>query len=160
MESVSIAEASSLLEISRQRVQQLIWAKRVKGAYKTNKGWQIPLYGEMPRIIRGKRGKRGTWRVKRREKATIIHVNKNLIAANNNNDVKKPVIIVRKGSKVTYCSEVSFEGKCKIVYQPNHKKLNCGAQVWIEVDASTEIQMKSETIIIEKEIDELKLISG
>ena len=114
----------------------------------------------MPRIIRGKRGKRGTWRVKRREKPTIIHVNKNIIGANNNNDVKKPVIIVRKGSKVTYCSEVSFEGKCKIVYQPSNDKLYAGAQVWIEVDAGTEIKMKSETIILKKEIDKLKLISG
>ncbi|MGK7897667.1 MAG: hypothetical protein AB4372_29640, partial [Xenococcus sp. (in: cyanobacteria)] len=78
-----------------------------------------------------------------------------LIGANNNNDVKKPVIIVRKGSKVTYCSEVSFQGNCKIVYRPDNKKLNTGAQVWMEVDAGTEIKMKSETIIIKKEIDQV-----
>ncbi len=59
MESVSIVKASRLLEISRQRVQQLIYANRVKGAYTTKKGWQIPLYREMPRIIRGKRGVKG-----------------------------------------------------------------------------------------------------
>ncbi|MDJ0731704.1 MAG: hypothetical protein QNJ33_17105 [Crocosphaera sp.] len=143
MKSVSIAEASTLLEISRQRIQQLIWAKRVKGAYKTKKGWQIPLYGEMPRIIRGKRGKKGTWRVKRSEKPTIIHVNKHKIAANHHKEIKEPVIALRRGSKVTYCSELSFEGKCKIVYRPDNKKLNGGAKVWIEVDSSTEINLKS-----------------
>ncbi|MDJ0661887.1 MAG: hypothetical protein QNJ42_20740 [Crocosphaera sp.] len=143
MEPVSIAEASRLLDISRQRLQQLIWAKRVKGAYKTEKGWQIPLYREMPRIIRGKRGKKGTWRVQRREKPTIIHVNKQKISANHNKDIKEPVIIVRKGSQVTYCSEVSFVGHCKIVYQPDNEKLHAGAKVWIEVDAGTEIDMKA-----------------
>ena len=150
MEPVSIAEASRLLEISRQRVQQLIWAKRVKGAYKTEKGWQIPLYREMPRIIRGKRGKKGTWRVQRREKPTIIHVNKQKISTNHNKDIKEPVIIVRKGSQVTYCSEVSFVGHCRIIYQPDNEKLNAGAKVWIEVDAGTEINMKSETIILKR----------
>ena len=46
METLTITEASSLLEISRQRILQLIHAKRVKGAYKTQKGWKIPLYGK------------------------------------------------------------------------------------------------------------------
>ena len=94
---------------------------------------------------------KGTWRVQRRTQPTIIHVNKNLIGANNKKDVKEPVIIVRKGSKVTYCSEVSFVGHCKIVYQPDKQQLKCGAKVWIEVDPSTQINLKSETIILEKE---------
>ncbi|MEA5535296.1 hypothetical protein [Crocosphaera sp. XPORK-15E] len=153
MESVSIVEASLLLEISRQRIQQLIYAHRVKGAYKTDRGWQIPLYGDMPRIIRGKRGVKGRWRVKRRLKPTIIHVNKNIIGANHNKDIKDPVIAVRKGSKVTYCSEVSFEGKCQIVYRPENKKRYGGAKVWIEVDATTEIVMNSEKIVIKKNGD-------
>ncbi|MDJ0728433.1 MAG: hypothetical protein QNJ33_00405 [Crocosphaera sp.] len=141
MKVITISEASSLLEISRQRLQQLIWAKRVKGAYKNEKGWQIPLYGNMPRIIRGKRGPRGTWRVKRRTSPTVIHVNKHIIAANHHKEIKDPVIAVRKGSKVTYCSELSFEGKCQIVYRPENKNHYGGAKVWIEVAPTTEILM-------------------
>ncbi|MEL4897944.1 helix-turn-helix domain-containing protein [Crocosphaera sp. Alani8] len=65
MEVVTITEASRLLEISRQRIWQLINAKRIKGAYKTQKGWKIPLYGKtrMPKIIRGQRGCKGKWLV-------------------------------------------------------------------------------------------------
>ncbi|MGB5772039.1 MAG: hypothetical protein WBM32_19555 [Crocosphaera sp.] len=148
MQSVGIVEASHLLEMSRQRIQQLIYANRVKGAYKSKGGWQIPLYGEMPRIIRGKRGLKGRWRVKRRKKPTIIHVNKHRIGANHNKEVKDPVIAVRKGSKVTYCSQVSFEGKCQIVYRPGGNSHCSGATVWIEVDATTEILMKSEKIVV------------
>ncbi|MGB5771987.1 MAG: hypothetical protein WBM32_19285 [Crocosphaera sp.] len=146
MEAIGILQASRLLEISRQRIQQLIYANRVKGAYKTKRGWQIPLYGEMPRIIRGKRGPNGRWRVQRRKKPTIIHVNKHRIGANYNKEVKDPVIAVRKGSKVTYCSQVSFEGKCQIVYRPEGNSHCSGAKVWIEVDATTDICMKQEKI--------------
>ena len=68
METVTITEASQVLEISRQRILQLIYANRVEGAFKTKEGWKIPLYGKerMPKIIRGKRGCKGTWRVERR----------------------------------------------------------------------------------------------
>ncbi len=157
METITLSEASCLLEISRQRILQLIYAKRVQGAYKTKQGWKIPLYGKrrMPKILRGKRGRKGTWRIQRRlEKPTIIHVNKGLVGTNNNRDEKEPVIIVRHKSKVTYCSEVSFEGRCKIIYRPGNEGLYAGAKVWMEVDAGTQINMKSETIIIKKSEDE------
>lgn len=155
METINVTEASRLLEISRQRILQLIYAKRVKGAYKTPQGWKIPLYGKtkMPRIIRGKRGCKGKWLVKRRTKPTVIHVNKGLIGSNNKRDEKEPVIIVRQGSKTTYCSEVSFNGQCKIVYRPDNETLHSKAKVWIEVDADTKISMKSETIIIKKQVN-------
>ncbi|MGB5592610.1 MAG: hypothetical protein WBM32_16575 [Crocosphaera sp.] len=153
MEAVNVTQASRLLEISRQRILQLIYAKRMKGAYKTQKGWQIPLYKDMPRIIRGKRGCKGKWRVQLRDKPTIIHVNKGLIGTNNKSDVKKPVIIVRQGYKTTYCSEVSFEGQCKIVYQPDNETLYAKAKVWIEVAPEIKVNMKSETIMIKKEKD-------
>jgi hypothetical protein len=67
--------------------------------------------------------------------------------ANRHKDIKDPVIVVRKGSKITYCSEVSFEGKCQIVYRPGNTKHCSGATVWIEVDATTELFMKSEKIV-------------
>ena len=157
MKTITLSEASYLLGISRQRILQLIYAKRVQGAYKTKQGWKLPLYGKrrMPKILRGKRGPKGKWLVQRREKPTIIHVNKGLIGTNNNRDNKEPVIIVRKGSIVTYCSEVSFEGNCKIIYRPDNKKLYASAKVWIEVDAETKINMKSETIIIKSKNQEI-----
>ncbi len=156
MEAVTITEASHLLQISCQRILQLIYAQRVKGAYKTQQGWKIPLYGKtkMPKIIRGQRGRKGTWLVKRSTKPTVIHVNKGLIASNNKRDEKEPVIIVRKGSKTTYCSEVSFHGQCKIVYRPDNESLYAKAKVWIEVEPGTKISMKSETIVIKKEVNE------
>ena len=153
METITLSEASYLLGISRQRILQLIYAKRVKGAHKTKQGWKLPLYDKkrMPKILKGKRGRKGTWQVQRpSEKPTIIHVNKGLVGTNNKRDNKEPVIIVRKGSKVTYCSEVSFEGHCKIIYRPDNEELYAGAKVWMEVDAGTQINMKSETIIIKK----------
>ncbi|MDJ0729152.1 MAG: hypothetical protein QNJ33_04085 [Crocosphaera sp.] len=158
MKAVTITEASHLLEISRQRILQLIYSQRVKGAYKTQQGWKIPLYGKtkMPKIIRGKRGRKGTWLVRRSTKPTVIHVNKGLIGSNNKREVKKPVIIVRKGSKTTYCSEVSFDGQCKIIYRPDNETLHGKAQVWIEVDSETEILMKSETIIVKKQVNKNK----
>ncbi|MDJ0843985.1 hypothetical protein [Crocosphaera sp.] len=155
MEAVTITEASHLLEISRQRILQLIYAQRVKGAYKTQRGWKIPLYGktQMPKIIRGKRGRKGTWLVRPSLKSTVIHVNKGLIASNNKREVKEPVIIVRKGSKTTYCSEVSFNGQCKIVYRPDNETLHAKAKVWIEVDSDTKIAMKSETMVIKTQVN-------
>lgn len=73
METITITEASHLLGISRQRILQLIYAKRVQGAYKTKEGWKIPLDDKrrMPNILRGKRGCKGTWRVQRQDDSLL-----------------------------------------------------------------------------------------
>ncbi|MEL4896738.1 hypothetical protein P9B04_14985, partial [Crocosphaera sp. Alani8] len=91
--------------------------------------------------------------LKRRQEPTVIHVNKGLIGSNNKKDEKKPVIIVRKGTKTTYCSEVSFNGKCKIIYRPDNETRYGSPKVWIEVNAGTKISMKSETIIVKNQVN-------
>jgi hypothetical protein len=139
MKSVNIVIASQLLGICRQRIQQLIYANRVKGAFKTEKGWQIPLYGEMPRIVPAKRGMKGTWRIHPPKKPTIIHVNRHKIQANHRQGKKEPVIAVRTGSKVHYGHQVSFNGQCTIVYNSDNHRKHGGAKVWIEVSPTTKI---------------------
>ncbi len=51
----------------------------------------------------------------------------------------EPVIAVRKDSKVHYGHQVSFEGKCTIVYAPDNERKHGGAKVWIEVSPTTPI---------------------
>lgn len=147
MESVNLVTASKLLGICRQRIQQLIYANRVKGAFKTKKGWRIPLYNDMPCIIPAKRGRKGTWRtlpLRQKRQKQIIHINRQKIAINHSkkkDEAKEPVIAVRRGSKVHYGHRVSVEGKCTVVYDPNNKKKHGGAKVWIEVSPTTPIKI-------------------
>lgn len=141
MLSVNVVTASELLGICCQRIRQLIYANRVKGAFKTPSGWQIPLYGQMPRIIPANHGMKGTWRIYPPKKPTIIHVNRQKIATNRNQNTKDPVIAVRMGSEVKYGHQVLFEGKCKIVYEPNSTRKHGGAKVWIEVSPTTKIRV-------------------
>lgn len=142
MQVVGIQEVSGLLGVSCQRIRQLIYQNRVKGAYKTKLGWKIPLYREMPQIIPGTRGPKGRWQLQRRPKTTIIHVNKHKIARNRQKDDKDPVIIVRQGSKVSYGNRVSFEGKCQIIYEPDNQKKYGGAKVWIAVGGEIPIYIE------------------
>jgi hypothetical protein len=142
MQAVNIVTASQLLGICRQRIQQLIYANRVKGAFKTKKGWQIPLYRKMPQIIPTKHGMKGTWRTEAPQKPKIIHINRQKIQANNRrdaNEAKEPVIAVRIDSKVNYAHQASFEGKCTIVYEPEGRRKYGGAKVWIEVSPTTKV---------------------
>lgn len=140
MESVNIVTASLLLGICRQRLQQLIYADRVRGAFKTRQGWQIPLYKGMPRIVPAKRGVKGTWRL-RPGTIKIIYINRHEIKANKDRTQKKPVISVRKGQKGFYGHQVTFTGKCTIVYEPENEKKHGGATVWIEVDPTVQIRV-------------------
>lgn len=137
MKYVCIAKAAHLLGISRQRVQQLLYAGRIKGAFKEGRFWRIPLYNDkMPQIIPGTRGPKGTWRKRPQQARTYIHVNQKIIKTNRNKLDKAPVICVREGNKVKYCHTVEFlGGLCRVVYDPDHPK-PCGATVWIEVDPS------------------------
>ncbi|EAZ92312.1 transcriptional regulator [Crocosphaera chwakensis] len=135
MNCVSVAKAAYLLGISRQRVQQLLYAQRIEGAFKEGRRWQIPLYnGKMPKIIPGKRGPKGTWRKRPQEATTYIHVNQQLIRDNLKKTEKEPVICIKQGSKVKYCHQVNIlDGLCQIIYDPYNPK-PCGATVWVEID--------------------------
>ncbi|MDT9178056.1 MAG: DNA-binding protein [Limnospira sp. PMC 1240.20] len=106
--------------------------------------WVIPLTGEMPEITPGGRGPKPTWQCSRpKNKPTYIHINKKVIGKNNHilretqgeiGDIQQllqPPIILNKGNKTLYASEIIIDGPCRLLYQP-FKKLCSGAQVWIE----------------------------
>jgi hypothetical protein len=59
----------------------------------------------------------------------IIHVNRNLIAANAKDGGNRPVYKV--GDR--YAQEVEILGPSRLVY--NGKQLSCGARAWLETDA-------------------------
>ncbi len=135
MKYVSIAKAAYLLGISRQRVQQLLYVRRIKGAFKEGRFWKIPLLNhEMPQVIPVNRGRKGTWRKFPQRATTYIHVNQNKIRSNRKKTEKEPVICVREGIKERYCDKVEIlGGLCTVVYDPDHPK-SCGATVWVEIN--------------------------
>ncbi|MDJ0744785.1 MAG: hypothetical protein QNJ32_15675 [Xenococcaceae cyanobacterium MO_167.B27] len=133
---VGTTEAAFLLNISVSRVKVLLQQNRIKGAIKEGRVWKIPLFKGMPQVEARGRGLRGTWRRRRCQKPTVIHVNKPQIDCNRKEETNKPVITIRQGSRKTYCHLAEIKGECRVVYQPNNP-LSCGAVVWIEVVSDT-----------------------
>ena len=133
---VGTTEAAFLLNISVSRVKVLLKQKRIKGAKKEGRVWRIPLIKGIPKVKECNRGLKGTWRRKRCDKTTRIHVNKLQISHNRKHKEKNPVITVRQGSRKTYCHLAEIKGSCRVVYQPDNP-LSCGAVVWIEVLSDT-----------------------
>ncbi|MGK7893851.1 MAG: DNA-binding protein [Xenococcus sp. (in: cyanobacteria)] len=129
---VVTTEAAFLLNISVSRVKVLLQQQRIKGAKKEGRVWKIPLIKGIPQVKECDRGLKGTWRKKRCDKTTRIHVNKPQINHNRKNKTLEPVITIRQGSRKTYCHLAEVKGSCRVVYQPDNP-LPCGAVVWIEV---------------------------
>ncbi|MGK7898522.1 MAG: DNA-binding protein [Xenococcus sp. (in: cyanobacteria)] len=129
---VGTTEAAFLLDISVSRVKVLLQQKRIKGAKKEGRVWKIPLTKGIPQVKECDRGLKGTWRRKRCNKTTKIHVNKPKIDQNRKHKTLEPVITIRQGSRKTSCHIADIKGSCRVVYQPDNP-LSCGAVVWIEV---------------------------
>ena len=129
---VGTTEAAFLLNISVSRVKVLLQQERIPGATKEGRVWKIPLKNGIPQVKECNHGLKGTWRKKRCNKTTRIHVNKPQIHQNRKYKTLEPVITVRQGSRKTYCHIAEVKGSCRIVYQPDNP-LPCGAVVWIEV---------------------------
>ena len=129
---VGTTEAAFLLNISVSRVKVLLQQQRIKGARKEGRVWRIPLFKGIPKIKECNRGLKGTWRRKRCNQTTKIHVNKLQISHNRKHKARNPVITIRQGSRKTYCHIAEIQGSCRVVYQPDNP-LSCGAVVWIEV---------------------------
>ena len=134
--TVGTTRAASLLNISVSRVKVLLQQERIKGAKKSGRVWRIPLIKGIPQVKARGRGLRGTWRRKRSQQSTVIHVNKPQIDRNRKAKANQPVIIVRQGNRKTYCHLAEIKGACRVVYQPDNP-LPCGAVVWIEVIPDT-----------------------
>ena len=140
MTMIGTREAAFLLGICCQRLRVLLAQGRIRGAYKHQGFWQIPLYGKMPVVIPGTRGPKGTWRHQKREKPTIVHINQHKIKANGKK-VKKnpsitfeqmmPVITFKQGNRNDMGYQMEIHGPCRIVYKPL-APLDCGAHLWIE----------------------------
>ena len=140
MKIIGTRQAAYLLGICCQRVRVLLSQGRIKGAYKHNGFWQIPLYGKMPVVIPGTRGPKGVWCLGKRRKATMIHVNQHKIKANgkkikNNPEISpynlKPVVSVKQGKRNDLGFEVEIHGPCRVVYRP-FEPADCGAHLWID----------------------------
>ncbi|MGL5871140.1 MAG: DNA-binding protein [Xenococcaceae cyanobacterium] len=139
---VQTKEASLLLQLCPQRVRQLLVHRRIRGAFKDKRGfWQIPLYWGVPQVIPADRGVKGTWRKRFSKKATFIHVRQDRLRHNRKYGTKDPVIAVREGDRKTYCHQLTIEGICRIVYQPDKPK-DCGATLWIELEPTTRFKSK------------------
>ena len=65
---------------------------------------------------------------------TIIHVNKQIIAANRKHGKDDPPLTVKTYKSNIKCHEVEILGPSYVVHSPN-KPLKCGARVWIETEA-------------------------
>ena len=133
---VGTTEAAFLLNISVSRVKVLLQQNRIEGATKEGRVWKIPLYNGIPQVQEKGSGLKGTWRKKRCEKSTVVHVHKPQIDRNRKDKTNQPVITIRQGSRKTYCHMAEIKGSCRVVYQPDNP-LSCGAVVWIEVVADT-----------------------
>ena len=133
---VGTKEAAFLLNISVPRLKVLLQQQRIEGATKESGVWRIPLIKGIPKVKECDRGLKGTWRRKRCDKTTKIHVNKLQISHNRKHKERNPVITIRQGSRKTYCHIAEIKGSCRVVYQPDNP-LSCGAVVWIEVSPDT-----------------------
>ncbi len=151
--TVGTTEAAFLLDISVSRVKVLLQQERIKGATKEGRVWKIPLIKGMPQVEEKKRGLKGTWRRRRCQQSTMIHINKLKIDRNRKQKTNEPVITIRQGSRKTYCHLAEIKGSCRVVYQPDNPlsclgarslasyadagSHRCGAKVWIEVVPDT-----------------------
>lgn len=136
---VGTTEAARLLSICTQRVRCLLKEGRIVGAEKVGRFWQIPLFNGIPKVNKGSRGPKGTWRKRISTALTRITVNQHVIRSNKKNEENEPVVRVQQGSRTGYCHEVEITGKCRIIYSPNNP-LGCGARVWIEVEPDVAIK--------------------
>lgn len=134
---VGTKEAAKLMRICTQRVLQLIYEGRIRGARKVGRFWKIPLYDNKPKVAKGTRGPIANWSKRLSRVPTIIHVNQQNIRNNSNNGTNIPVVRVQQGSKISYYHDIEIKGNCKLVYR--NKPLKCGAKVWLKVEPHIEV---------------------
>lgn len=74
-------------------------------------------------------------------KKSIIHVNRQLIAANIKRPKNKqlPVYTVKSGNKNTYGYGIKINGPSVLIDIRDHEQLSCGARAWIETTSPVEI---------------------
>jgi len=73
-----------------------------------------------------------------------IHVNQHVIKRNRKTGEREPVFTCKTYKSNDYGHEIVIHGPCRIVYSPD-KPLSCGAHVWIETEADTEVLLDKAT---------------
>ncbi len=71
---------------------------------------------------------------------TIIHVNRNVLAANKKHGRNEPAIIIRQGAKRTYCHEVEIAPGIRMVHR-EAEPLDCGARVYLVMDSGETLKV-------------------
>ncbi len=129
MNWIGTNETAILLGISDARVRQLLAQGRIKGACKIGKYWMIPLFDGKPSIQRCNRGPKPKWSSARAFAKTKIYINRSKLAQNHDRNTNHPVISVNRVNSNLYGHEVTIDGPCRIVYQPEKEK---NPRIWIE----------------------------
>ncbi len=154
MEYVDTAVAAQILGVGQRRVLYLLHEKRLKGAYKKDRTWVIPLYRGKPKVSRRHRGPEPRWSKLGAGGRKIIYVDKNRIKTNEKKvkkikksggveiPLKTAVSVHKTGHRVISCHELEIFGYCRIVYQP-YKARDCGASLWIETYSGVKTVDKS-----------------
>ncbi|MGB3691163.1 MAG: hypothetical protein WA865_13315 [Spirulinaceae cyanobacterium] len=156
MEYIDTAVAAQMLGVGQRRVLYLLHQKRIKGAYKKDRSWVIPLYRGKPKVFRRHRGPQPRWSKLGAGGRKIIYVDKNCIKTNEKKvkEIKKSggaeiplktVVSVDKSGhrRVIRCHELEIFGYCRIIYQPYNAR-DCGASLWIETYSGVKTVKKSE----------------
>jgi hypothetical protein len=140
---VGVTELAEKLKVSCTRVRTLLRQGRITGAFKIGKTWVIPLVEGMPQATKGSRGPTLSWKTRRINAVTNIHVNQHIIRSNNKTGDRNPVITVKRHDSNTYGHEVVINGPCRIVYEPDTGLPACNsAKVWIETFSQVEVICK------------------
>ncbi|MGB3695512.1 MAG: hypothetical protein WBG70_14770 [Spirulinaceae cyanobacterium] len=150
MEYINTSIAAQILGVGQRRVLYLLHQKRIKGAYKKQRSWVIPLYRGKPKISRTHKGPLPRWSKLGAGKKKIIYVNKNHIKDNETrikekgpNTPLKTVVSVKGSSNRTIRGhELEIHGRCRIDYCAGRPR-DCGAVLWIETYSHVEVIDKS-----------------
>lgn len=129
---VGTTEAAELLNISTRRLRCLLSQNRVHGAYKSGRGWVIPLVKGYPKIRKASRGPKPTWKKVQTPGKSFVHINRKFIGKKNTDGEYVPPISLKSRGKNIYSSRVVIPGPCVIVYQYENRMPGCKATAWIE----------------------------
>ncbi|MEL6457075.1 MAG: helix-turn-helix domain-containing protein [Cyanobacteria bacterium J06621_15] len=129
---VGTTEAAELLNISTRRLRCLLSQNRVHGAYKSGRGWVIPLVKGYPKIKKASRGPKSTWKTVKTPGKSFAHINRKFIGKKKTDGKYIPPISLKSKGKNIYSSRVIIPGPCVVVYDYENRMPGCKATAWIE----------------------------
>ena len=152
MTVIGTTQAASILGVSTARVRQLLATDRIVGAYKLGKCWAIPLFDGKISITKGKRGPKPKEPRGRAQGKTKVYIDRAKLANNFKQGLYEPVISVNRNNKYISGHEISVDGPCKVVYNP---EANRNPRIWIETIYGVRVFSKN----LEGEIISRQLVS-